>query len=66
MVWISFAVGAFLGAMIGMMVMALAVASGRISEDGRVADAYRDGRQHERQALGLPLRVDPHRPSVKH
>ena len=66
MVWISFAVGAFLGAMIGMMVMALAVAAGRISEDGRVADAYRDGRQHERQALGLSSRVDPRRPEVKH
>ncbi len=66
MAWITFAVGAFLGAMIGMMVMALAVAAGRISEDGRVADAYRDGRQHERQALGLSSRVDPRRPEVKH
>jgi ribose 5-phosphate isomerase RpiB len=66
MIWVSFAVGFLVGGMGGGLVMALVSATGRASEEERVAAAYRDGRHHERRVLGLPLRVDQHRPAVKH
>jgi len=52
--------------MVGGLVMALASVTGRVSEEERVVGAYRDGRHQERQALGLPLRVDHPHPEVKH
>ena len=51
MAWMSFALGAFVGVAIGMMVMALASVTGRASEQERLNDAYWEGRREERQAL---------------
>ena len=51
MTWISFGVGCFVGGVLGMMVMALASATGRASEEERMTDAYWEGRKVERQAL---------------
>jgi hypothetical protein len=66
MIWISLGVGFLVGGMVGGLVMALASVTGRVSEEERVVGAYRDGRHQERQALGLPLRVDHPHPEVKH
>ena len=66
MIWISFAVGAFIGATVGMMLMALAVASGQSSEVERLGESYRRGRTDGIRVAVTSREVDQHGSTVKH
>lgn len=64
MILISFGVGIVIGSIVGGSTMALITVAGRASEGERVGAAYRNGRNHERQALTLPDLDDHSRPTV--
>lgn len=62
MAWMMFTLGAFVGGIIGVMVMALAVTAGTGSADERSNASYWRGRRDEKRRL----QVDQMGSKVKH
>ncbi len=62
MVWVAFALGIFIGGVIGIVIMAMIAVAGTASEIERVSEAYRRGRR------GQPIfdEVDQWGTTVKH